>query len=149
LIVAFKALKSILLVTLGVGFLLAVRRDPVILIWQLAEAVHLPVTSRLFDRLSTIAANVTPRRDIGLALTAFSYALLMATEGIGLYLRRTWARWFTIGATGSFIPVELYEIARSPRPLRIVVMALNVAVVAYLWRRKEVFMSDVVADQTG
>jgi len=73
------------------------------------------------------------------ALTAFGYAALMAAEGVALYLRRAWARWFTIGATSSLMPIELYEILRAPRILRVLVFLLNVAVVVYLWRRPEVF----------
>jgi uncharacterized membrane protein (DUF2068 family) len=63
----------------------------------------------------------------------------MGTEGVGLYLRRGWARWFTIGATSSLIPIEVFEIVREPRPLRVAILVLNVAVVVYLWKRKEVF----------
>ena len=73
------------------------------------------------------------------ALTAFGYAVLMTAEGVGLYLRRSWARWFTIGATSSLMPIELYEILREPRVLRLLVLVLNLAVVVYLWRRPEVF----------
>jgi uncharacterized membrane protein (DUF2068 family) len=108
-------------------------------VWNLAEAVHLPVTSRVFDRLVTLALRATPKKEIELALTAFAYAVLMGTEGIGLYLRRSWARWFTIGATSSLIPLEVYEIAREAHPVRIIVLALNIAVVTYLVRRKDVF----------
>jgi hypothetical protein len=67
----------------------------------------------------------------------------MATEGVGLYRRRRWARWFTIGATGSLMPLELYEIVRAPRPLRMVILLVNIAVVGYLWQRKEVFEEEV------
>jgi len=40
-IVAFKAVKAILLVGLGSALLLAIHRDPVGLVVQLAQAVHL------------------------------------------------------------------------------------------------------------
>jgi uncharacterized membrane protein (DUF2068 family) len=138
-IVAFKAVKSTLLAALGMTLLFSIRRDPVALAWQLAEAVHLPVTSRLFDRILTLAFNATPRKEVGLTVTAFAYAILMGTEGIGLYLRRSWARWFTIGATSSLIPIEVYEFVREPRPLRIAILLLNIGVVVYLFQRKEVF----------
>jgi uncharacterized membrane protein (DUF2068 family) len=138
-IVAFKAVKAALLVVLGITLLVAIRRDPVDLILQIALAVHLPLTSRLFDRAVMIALNATPRREAVLALTAFGYATLMAAEGVGLYRRRRWARWFTIGATSSLMPVEAYEIARRPSGFRVLVLLLNVAVVVYLWRRREIF----------
>jgi uncharacterized membrane protein (DUF2068 family) len=138
-IVAFKALKSVLLTALGVTVLSTIHRDPVDLVVRIAQAVHLPVTSRLFDRAVTLASRATHRKEVAVAATAFGYAVVMGIEGVGLYLRRSWARWFTIGATGSLIPLEVYEIIREPRPLRMLVLLLNAGVVVYLWRRKEVF----------
>jgi uncharacterized membrane protein (DUF2068 family) len=138
-IVAFKAIKASLLAALGFGLLFSVRRDPVQVVWSIADAVHLPLTSRVFDRAVRLAAHATPEKEVGLALTAFGYAIVMGTEGVGLYLRRSWARWFTIGATSSLIPIEVYEIVREPRPLRIAILLLNTGVVIYLFKRKEVF----------
>ena len=73
------------------------------MVLRIAQAVHLPLTSRLFGRASNLAFNATPKGELGLAVTAFGYAILMGTEGIGLSLRRPWARWFTIGATSSLM----------------------------------------------
>jgi uncharacterized membrane protein (DUF2068 family) len=138
-IVAFKAAKTTLLAALGVTLLFAIRRDPVDLVVAIAQSIHLPLTSRLFDRALSVALGATPTKELGLAIAAFGYAVLMGAEGVGLYLRRPWARWFTIGATSSLVPVEVYEIVREPRPLRIAVLLLNIAVVVYLWKRKDVF----------
>lgn len=138
-IVAFKGVKAILLTALGVTALLAIHRDPLDLVVQLALAVHLPVTSRLFDRAVTLALRATPKNEVAVAATAFGYAFVLGMEGLGLYLRRSWARWFTIGATSSLIPLEVYEIVREPRLVRVLVLLLNTGVVVYLWRRKEVF----------
>ena len=138
-IVAFKAAKALLLTALGCALLLAIHHDPVDLVVRLAQAVQLSHTSRLFERMLRFAVRVTPREEMVAALTAFGYAVLMTAEGVGLYLRRSWARWFTIGATSSLMPIELYEILREPRVLRLLVLVLNLAVVVYLWRRPEVF----------
>lgn len=138
-IVAFKAAKSLVLACLGVVLLMARRGDPVDFLARAALAVHLPVTSALFRRLLKIVLNLTVRREVALAITAFAYAALMGTEGVSLYLRKPWARWFTIVATSSLIPVEVYEIVRELHVGRVVVLALNVAVVVWLWRRKEMF----------
>ena len=138
-IVAFKAFKTITLTALGVGLLATRQADPADLLFALALAVHLPLSSTLFGRALGFATNLTVARQTALGLTALGYAVLMGTEGVGLYLRKRWARWFTIGATSSLIPIELYEIARQVHPLRVIVLVLNVAIVIYLVRRKEVF----------
>jgi len=138
-IVAFKAVKTALLTILGVALLFSIHKDPIDLAIRFAQAVHLPLTSRVFERVIALAGRSTPKREVDLAITAFGYAMLMGTEGVGLFLRRGWARWFTIGATSSLIPLELYEIVRVPHPLRITILMLNVAVVIYLFKRKDVF----------
>jgi uncharacterized membrane protein (DUF2068 family) len=82
---------------------------------------------------------ITVAKETALGVTALAYAALMGTEGVGLYLRKRWARWFTIVATGSLIPLEIYEIVRAPHPIRILVLLANVAIVVYLARRKDAF----------
>jgi uncharacterized membrane protein (DUF2068 family) len=138
-IVAFKAFKSVTLAALGVVLLTTRHRDPADLLFRVALAVHLPLTSELFSRALTLASSLTVGKVTALALTAFGYAILMGAEGIGLYYRKHWARWFTIIATSSLIPIEVYEIVREPRPLRIVVLLANIAIVVYLYKRKEIF----------
>ena len=136
-IIAFKALKAITLTVLGVVLLTTRRSDPVDLFVRIALAVHLPLTSRLLERVLAFLANLTISRQTALAWTAFGYASLMGTEGIALYLRKPWARWFTIIATSSLIPIEIYEIVRRLRPIRVATLVVNVAVVVYLWRRDD------------
>jgi uncharacterized membrane protein (DUF2068 family) len=138
-IVAFKAFKTLTLTTLGVTLLTARHSDPVDVLTRIALTVHLPVSSRLFDRALRFAANLTVTKETALAFTAFGYAALMGTEGVGLYLRKPWSRWFTIGATSSLIPIEVYEIVRELHPVRVLVLLANVAIVVYLVRRRELF----------
>src|ERR1043165_6639922 len=102
-IIAFKAAKASALTALGIALLTTRRSDPVDLIIRVALAVHLPLTSRLLDRLIAAVSNLTVAKQTILAITAFGYAILMGTEGFALYLRKPWARWFTIIATSSLV----------------------------------------------
>ena len=138
-IIAFKALKTLSLTTLGVTLLATRQRDPVDVLMRIALAIHLPLTSRIFERALRFAMNLTVTKETALAITAFGYAALMGTEGLGLWLRKPWSRWFTIGATGSLIPIEIYEILRELHPVRVFVLIANLAIVAYLIRRRELF----------
>jgi uncharacterized membrane protein (DUF2068 family) len=63
----------------------------------------------------------------------------MGAEGVALYVRKPWAPWFTIGATSSLLPIEVVEIIREPHVGRVVVLIVNVGVVVYLWKRREMF----------
>jgi uncharacterized membrane protein (DUF2068 family) len=138
-IVAFKAFKAATLTALGISLLVTRHADPADILLRLAVAVHLPLTSRLLNRLLAFAANLTITRQTALAVTAFAYATLMATEGVALYLRKHWARWFTIGATSSLVPIEIYEIVREVHPVRVLVLVANIVIVVYLFERREMF----------
>jgi uncharacterized membrane protein (DUF2068 family) len=138
-IVAFKAFKTLTLAVLGVSLLVARHSDPIDVVTRVALSVHLPLTSRAFEEALRFAANLTVSKETALAITAFGYAALMGTEGIGLYLRKPWSRWFTIGATSSLIPIEIYEIVRAPHAVRVLVFVANAAIVVYLVRRRELF----------
>src|SRR5690348_333489 len=96
-IIAFKAFKAATLVALGVALLAARHSDPIDLLIRLALAVHLPLTSRIFDRLLRTVSTLTIARETALGVAAFGYAVLMGSEGYALHLRKRWARWFTIG----------------------------------------------------
>jgi uncharacterized membrane protein (DUF2068 family) len=140
-IIAFKAFKTIALTALSIALLATRHDDPVDLLMRGALAIHLPLTSALFDRALRFALNLSVGKQIALAITAFGYAVLMGSEGVALYLRKPWARWFTIGATSSLLPIELYEIVREVHPLRVIVLLANVAIVVYLLKRRELFES--------
>jgi uncharacterized membrane protein (DUF2068 family) len=138
-IVAFKAFKALTLTALGVILLAARHADPAHLLTRIALAVHLPLTSTVLERALRFAADLTVRKEEALAITAFSYAALMGTEGVGLCLRKPWARWFTVIATGSLVPIEIYEILREPHLVRVLILIANVAIVVYLARRRDLF----------
>jgi len=137
-IVAFKAFKAAALTTVGIALLVTRHADPVGLAIRFGLMFHLPLASKAFARVVMLASGLTVARQVGLGITALAYAALMAAEGIGLYLRRRWARWFTIVATGSVIPVEVYEIARAMHAVRVLVLLANVGVVLYLVRCRDI-----------
>jgi uncharacterized membrane protein (DUF2068 family) len=138
-IIAFKVLKTTSLAALGVTLLATRHKDPTDFLIRMALTLHLPVTSHLMERLLNFVANLTVQRRVALALTAFAYAALLGTEGVGLHYRKPWARWLTIIATASLIPLEVYECFRELHVGRVVILIINVLVVIYLARRKEIF----------
>lgn len=63
---------------------------------------------------------------------AFAYAGLFSVEGVGLLRQKRWAEYFTLFITLSFVPLEIYEIARHPTLPKVATLVLNLAVAAYL-----------------
>lgn len=75
------------------------------------------------------------------AVAAIIYALLEGTEGIGLAMRRRWAEYLTVIATGVLIPYEVYEVIHHATLFKVGALLLNIAVVSYLAYRKRLFVN--------
>jgi uncharacterized membrane protein (DUF2068 family) len=75
-----------------------------------------------------------PSKFVAIGIVALVYAAIFATEGIGLWLRKRWAEWFTVIATGSLVPPELYEVVTRFNWLKLGVLVGNIAIVIYLIR---------------
>lgn len=75
-----------------------------------------------------------PSRFVAVGAVALFYAALFGIEGVGLLLGKYWAQWFTVIATGSLIPLELYETVHHFGWIKFVALAGNVAIVVYLVR---------------
>jgi uncharacterized membrane protein (DUF2068 family) len=69
-----------------------------------------------------------------LSVGTFIYSAVFLTEGIGLALSKRWAEYFTIITTGSFLPLEVYELIHRATVPKGVALLLNIAVVVYLVR---------------
>ena len=67
------------------------------------------------------------------------YGLLLSAEGYGLLRRRRWAELLVVIATCLPVPFELYELVEKPRILKLLVLALNLAIAGYLWHRRQNF----------
>ena len=132
----FKLMKAAVLGPLGVAVLLGVRETIVQSValwlrWTGALSGHHLVRMALARLLSLDNHDL---REIGAAFIA--YAAVFVVEGVGLLRRRRWAEWLTVIVTASFIPFEIYELARRPGAAKVFAIALNAAIVAYLaWRR--------------
>lgn len=132
LIAAFKLVKAVLLVAVGLGAIKlmqpGVASHAEHWLSRFASGADRRFTLRILARLS----GVSHSRLQALGVGAFLYAALYTAEGIGLWRGARWAEYLTVIATGSFIPFEAYELLREFTPVRLVALVLNVAMVAYL-----------------
>ena len=76
---------------------------------------------------------------IGISIGMVSYAALNLAMGYGLHKRKRWAEWLTVIATSLLIPFEIYEIIQEQTIVRIGILILNIAIVYYLAKHKELF----------
>ena len=132
----FKLVKAALLVTLGAaaisGLPAALVQDAALRVrWTGALSGH-PAVQMVPARF--LALDVRDLHEIGAAFIA--YAVVFLIEGVGLLRGRRWAEWMTVIVTTSFIPFEIYELARRPGAGKVIAVALNTAIAAYLVSRR-------------
>jgi len=129
---AFKLAKGVILVAAALGTLHLVHRDLTETAVTITRRLHLNPANRYLDLALSKLLSLDARRLRAISAGTFVYAGLLLTEGVGLLLRRRWAEYFTVIVTGFFIPLELYELTRRISVTRLVVLAINVAIVWYL-----------------
>jgi uncharacterized membrane protein (DUF2068 family) len=135
LIALFKLVKAALLIAVGVGALNLLHKDVAGAVEQWVELLRLDPNNHYIDFVLEKASNLTPDKIKQLGLGSMIYAGLFLTEGIGLWLEKRWAEWLTVVITSSLIPIEIYEIYRHPTAIKIAVLLINIAIVAYLLYR--------------
>ena len=77
-----------------------------------------------------------------IAIGSVLYGLLELIEAVGLVLRRRWAEYLVVIATGFGIPIEVREVIVHPTLVRAGLLLINVGVVIYLVLRKRLFILD-------
>lgn len=97
-----------------------------------ASRLHLDPENQLVHGTLARVAGLTHGQLRALGVGTFFYAGLHLVEGTGLLLKRLWAGYLTVVASGALLPLEVYEIARKSTAQRILVLAVNVAIVVYL-----------------
>ena len=135
LIALFKFMKGILLIALGVAALKLLHRDIAGVVEDWTRALGFLQNSRFVGRALSIAAALTPDRVRDVIVGSFLYGGLFLTEGIGLWLLKRWAMWFTVIITGSFLPLEIYELALHPSAGKVGILVANLVLALYLARR--------------
>ncbi|HTV87215.1 MAG TPA: DUF2127 domain-containing protein [Dyella sp.] len=134
IIAIYKAIKTVCLICVAmVAFGLRQEQNFERLVHSL-EHLSLTDTSGLRWRLVELLELMGPSKFVAVGIVALAYAAIFATEGTGLWLRKHWAEWFTVIATGSLVPVEAYEVLMRFNWLKLAALIANVAIVVYLVR---------------
>jgi uncharacterized membrane protein (DUF2068 family) len=132
LIAAFKLIKGLGLLALGIGALRLLHKDVAAEIAQWLDVLRVDPHNHYIQMLLEKLGMVDDRKLKALSVGTFLYSALFLTEGVGLALRKTWAEYLTIISTASLLPLEVYEIVKRPDAARIVVLLANIAIVVYL-----------------
>lgn len=140
LIGLFKLGKAALFFSLGIGAIHLLHKDLGDEVLRLTTKLRFDPESRFVSLLMDKIDLIDARRLKQISFATFGYSALALTEGCGLLMEKVWAEYLTLTLTLSFLPWELYELARRPDWFRLTLLLINIAVLAYLlWllRRKK------------
>ena len=132
LIAAFKLVKSTLLVVLAIALFRLTRPEAGAAFMAWLAALPVATGHRFVGQALREFLGLTPHTIGLLATVVLTYAILYAVEGFGLWRNARWAEYLTVISTSLFIPIELWEIARHPTPMKLGGLIVNIAIVAYL-----------------
>ncbi|HEY1583027.1 MAG TPA: DUF2127 domain-containing protein [Chthoniobacterales bacterium] len=136
IIAIFKILQGILLLSLGVSLLFLHSRThwlDQISDWVDGElmVVHSRAVLYLLSRLQDVVAGGLLQIT---GLVALFYALLLLTEGIGVYLQKRWAELVMVVATAALIPLEVHHVWLRPGAVALLILAVNCFIVWFVYR---------------
>ena len=132
LIAAFKLVKGLGLLVLGIGALKLLHKDVAAEVAKWIDILRVDPNNHYIQEALARLGMVDDRKLKALSIGTFFYSALYLTEGVGLSLRKRWAEYVTIISTASLLPLEIYEIAKHVSAPKIAVLLANIAVLLYL-----------------
>lgn len=139
-IILFKWLKGITFLVFAVAALRLSRAPAMPSAIQIADYLSVSRESELVHRVAQLIASINPREATALGFALILVSAVFFVEGLLLAARLWWSTYLTIVLTALGIPLELYEIANRPHaPRRYALLAINLAILGYLWARRNEF----------
>ncbi|HEY1435523.1 MAG TPA: DUF2127 domain-containing protein [Thermoanaerobaculia bacterium] len=141
-IIVFKYAKAAAFLILGAAALRLARLPSHSEPMTIAHLLGVSGRNVIVQHLSFVLSALTSRQVEAIGAAAVLICLVFLAEGTLLALRVPWAPYFTIVLTALGIPAEVVEIARRPDSTRrYALLAVNIAILFYLWKRRNEFRS--------
>jgi uncharacterized membrane protein (DUF2068 family) len=128
----FKLFQALLFILLGFGAMRLLHKDLMDIAEHFVLAMRFDPEGHFVNLFLDKVALIDPHRLKQISAVVFAIAGLDIIEGTGLVLERVWAEYVTLVLTASFLPWEFFEILRHVTWIRVVLLVINLAVVAYL-----------------
>jgi len=147
-IIIFKWLKASAFVIFGIVALKLARASEMPSAIQIADFFSISRESELVHHVADLIASVTARQATGFGVASLLVGAVFFVEGALLAVRVWWSTFFTISLTAFGIPIEIYEIVQRPGSTRrYALLAVNVAILIYLWKRRYEFRAGAVGNR--
>jgi len=139
-IIIYKGLMGLLELAVAISFFSFLdSRDSQSSFTSLAISFNLDPDNKIIGSLIEKADMLGNGTMFGISAVVFAIGAVNCVEAVGLHYRQRWAEWLTVAATGILIPFELYEVMESISALKVTILVINIVVVYYLGKHKELF----------
>jgi len=135
-IIAIKLLKGALFVSLAIMAYALSDNDLPAEYQKWLHYLRINPEKRFWTQLAVQVGGLTEARVLWVAVGTLIYSLFSLVEGVGLIFRVGWAGWLAIGESAFFIPIEIFELVHRPSKVVLVVLALNIFIVWYLFANR-------------
>jgi uncharacterized membrane protein (DUF2068 family) len=129
-IVVYKSFFAVVLLVASIAIFLALKNYAAIA--EFAETYTPETQIGIVDWGLDKVLHLDPRTLQFSGLATGIYAIVTAIEAIGLWQQKTWAHLMVIGLVGLGVFPEIYELAKEATLIKVLVFAINVAVLTYL-----------------
>jgi uncharacterized membrane protein (DUF2068 family) len=132
LIASYKFLHALVFIAIGFGAHRLLHKHIADQIELLAHHLRFNPESHLINFILEKASLLNDPLLRRIGFVAFAYAGITLAEGIGLYLEKAWGEYLTLAITASFLPFEIFEVARRLTWIRVGLLIINALVFLYL-----------------
>jgi len=101
------------------------------------EKIQLNPDNRFWSRMAERIGDLTEVKLVWAAVGTLIYSSISFLMATGLWLRIKWIGWLTIGESAFFVPIEMFEWAKSPSKVVFGIMLGNMFVVWYLFKFRD------------
>lgn len=140
-IILYKAVWGVAEVFLAVNFYRFLGRNGDNPFNALAESLRLDPDNGFASAVIAQADSIDHTLLLAFAAVIFIFGVFNLIESWGLHRRLRWAEWLTVIATALLIPYELYHVIVKFGLLKLIILVINILIVYYLARHKELFRS--------
>jgi uncharacterized membrane protein (DUF2068 family) len=132
LLAIYYLVQGFLLIAVGVGGLILVDQNQILVIKQWLRVIRLDPENHFINWLLTKILPVTNEMLEALSIGSFVYGGLAFAQGGGLWFSKPWASYLSLVVVGSFIPWQLYSMLDEVTALKLITLCINSVIVGYL-----------------
>ncbi|WP_137226991.1 DUF2127 domain-containing protein [Shewanella sp. MEBiC00475] len=128
-----EATKGVLALVVAIGLNVYAGQNLSLLAEQLVTHLHLNPANR-YPSIFISAIGSLPQSSLTLmSLGVAVYTLMRFVEAYGLWHNMRWTQWFALLSGAIYLPIELYEMVKHFSLLSVIVLAINLVIVVYMY----------------